>query len=76
MEAGLSAAGELVEAGGTVAVMVEGGGMEFLILGPLEVRNGEATVRLGAAKQRALRGVLRLDATRRCPRLVSATLVA
>jgi DNA-binding SARP family transcriptional activator len=36
--------------------------MEFLILGPLEVRNGEQTVRLGAAKQRALLGVLLLHA--------------
>ncbi len=36
--------------------------MEFLILGPLEVRNGEHTVRLGAAKQRALLGVLLLNA--------------
>jgi YVTN family beta-propeller protein len=34
--------------------------MEFLILGPLEVRDGEKTVRLGAAKQRALLGVLLL----------------
>ena len=36
--------------------------MEYLILGPLEVRNGEHTVRLGAAKQRALLGVLLLHA--------------
>jgi YVTN family beta-propeller protein len=36
--------------------------MEFLVLGPLEVRNGEHTVRLGAAKQRALLGVLLLHA--------------
>ena len=36
--------------------------MEFLILGPLEIRNGEQTVRLGAAKQRALLGVLLLHA--------------
>ena len=36
--------------------------MEFLVLGPLEVRNGERTVRLGAAKQRALLGVLLLHA--------------
>jgi YVTN family beta-propeller protein len=36
--------------------------MEFLILGPLEVRNGEHTVRLSAAKQRALLGVLLLHA--------------
>ena len=36
--------------------------MEFLVLGPLEVRNGEETVRLGAAKQRALLGVLLLHA--------------
>jgi DNA-binding SARP family transcriptional activator/DNA-binding beta-propeller fold protein YncE len=36
--------------------------MEFLILGPLEVRDGEQTVRLGAAKQRALLGVLLLHA--------------
>ena len=36
--------------------------MQFLILGPLEVRNGEQTVRLGAAKQRALLGVLLLHA--------------
>lgn len=32
--------------------------MEFLILGPLEVRKGADVVRLGAAKQRALLGVL------------------
>ena len=36
--------------------------MEFLILGPLEVRDGEKTIRLGAAKQRALLGVLLLHA--------------
>ncbi|MGH3077087.1 MAG: BTAD domain-containing putative transcriptional regulator, partial [Gaiellaceae bacterium] len=36
--------------------------MEYLVLGPLEVRNGEQTVRLGAAKQRALLGVLLLHA--------------
>jgi DNA-binding SARP family transcriptional activator/DNA-binding beta-propeller fold protein YncE len=36
--------------------------MEFLILGPLEVRNGGKTLRLGAAKQRALLGVLLLHA--------------
>jgi YVTN family beta-propeller protein len=36
--------------------------MEFLILGPLEVRNGEHTIRLSAAKQRALLGVLLLHA--------------
>ena len=36
--------------------------MEFLILGPLEVHDGEKTVRLGAAKQRALLGVLLLHA--------------
>jgi YVTN family beta-propeller protein len=36
--------------------------MEFLILGPLEVRNGEHSVRLTAAKQRALLGVLLLHA--------------
>jgi YVTN family beta-propeller protein len=36
--------------------------MKFLILGPLEVRNGERTVRVGAAKQRALLGVLLLHA--------------
>jgi YVTN family beta-propeller protein len=36
--------------------------MEFLILGPLEVRNGGHTFRLSAAKQRALLGVLLLHA--------------
>ena len=36
--------------------------MEFLVLGPLEVHDGENTVRLGAAKQRALLGVLLLHA--------------
>ena len=36
--------------------------MEFRILGPLEVREGQHTVRLGAAKQRALLGVLLLHA--------------
>jgi YVTN family beta-propeller protein len=36
--------------------------MEFLILGPLEVRDGGDTVRLGAAKQRALLAVLLLHA--------------
>jgi YVTN family beta-propeller protein len=36
--------------------------MEFLILGPLEVRDGQRTVHLGAAKQRALLGVLLLNA--------------
>ena len=38
--------------------------MEFLILGPLEVRNGEDTVRLSAAKQRAVLGVLLLHANK------------
>jgi DNA-binding SARP family transcriptional activator/DNA-binding beta-propeller fold protein YncE len=36
--------------------------MKFLILGPLEVRNGVDAVRLGAAKQRALLAVLLLHA--------------
>jgi YVTN family beta-propeller protein len=36
--------------------------MEFLILGPLEVRDGDQAVRLGAAKQRLLLGVLLLRA--------------
>jgi DNA-binding SARP family transcriptional activator len=36
--------------------------VEFLILGPLEVREGENVVRLGAPKQRALLGVLLLNA--------------
>ena len=36
--------------------------MEFRILGPLEVLDGQQTVRLGAAKQRALLGVLLLHA--------------
>ncbi len=36
--------------------------MEFRILGPLEVVDGQQTVRLGAAKQRALLGVLLLHA--------------
>ena len=36
--------------------------MEFAILGPLEVRQGQQTMRLGAPKQRALLGVLLLHA--------------
>jgi YVTN family beta-propeller protein len=36
--------------------------LEFLILGPLEVRDGERAVRLGSAKQRTLLGVLLLHA--------------
>jgi YVTN family beta-propeller protein len=36
--------------------------LEFLILGPLEVRGPQRTVRLGSAKQRALLGVLLLHA--------------
>jgi YVTN family beta-propeller protein len=36
--------------------------LEFRILGPLEVRDGQRTVELGAAKQRALLGVLLLHA--------------
>ena len=36
--------------------------MEFLILGPLEVRDGTGAVELGAAKQRALLAVLALHA--------------
>jgi YVTN family beta-propeller protein len=36
--------------------------VEFLILGPLEVRDGRQIVRLGSAKQRALLGVLLLHA--------------
>ena len=35
--------------------------MEFLILGPLEVREGGNVIRLGAPKQRALLGVLLLN---------------
>jgi len=35
--------------------------VEFLILGPLEVREGENVIRLGAPKQRALLGVLLLN---------------
>lgn len=34
--------------------------LEFLILGPLEVRRGSATLQMGSAKQRALLGVLLL----------------
>jgi YVTN family beta-propeller protein len=34
--------------------------LEFLILGPLEVRRGSTTLQLGSAKQRALLGVLLL----------------
>jgi YVTN family beta-propeller protein len=41
---------------------VEENELRFRILGPLEVRNREETVRLGAAKQRALLGVLLLHA--------------
>ena len=41
---------------------MEEDGLRFWILGPLEVRNGEERVRLGAAKQRALLGVLLLHA--------------
>ena len=36
--------------------------MEFLILGPIEVRDGTGPVELGAAKERALLGVLALNA--------------
>jgi YVTN family beta-propeller protein len=36
--------------------------LQFLILGPLEVREGQRLVRLGSAKQRALLGVLLLHA--------------
>jgi YVTN family beta-propeller protein len=43
-------------------VVADDGSLTFLILGPLEVRNGERTVRLGAAKQRVLLGVLLLNA--------------
>ena len=38
--------------------------MDFLLLGPIEVRDGDATVELGAAKQRALLALLLLDAGR------------
>jgi YVTN family beta-propeller protein len=43
-------------------VVVEGRVTEFLILGPLEVCRGDEVVQLGAAKQRALLGVLLLHA--------------
>ena len=48
--------------------------MEFLILGPLEVRDGTGAVELGAAKQRALLAVLALHANElvSTPRLVEA----
>jgi YVTN family beta-propeller protein len=48
--------------------------MEFLILGPLEVRDGRGPVELGAAKERALLGVLALNANElvSTPRLVEA----
>src|SRR5690349_17920604 len=38
--------------------------MEFRILGPLEVLDGERALALGGAKQRALLGVLLLNANR------------
>jgi DNA-binding SARP family transcriptional activator len=38
--------------------------MEFLLLGPLEARNGDAAVELGGAQQRALLALLLLDAGR------------
>ena len=41
--------------------------MEFRILGPLEIRDGQRTVELGAAKQRALLGVLLLHANELVP---------
>ena len=62
MEASWSTDGEPLGSGGTVALVVEEGGLRFRILGPLEVRKDEQTVRLGAAKQRALLGVLLLHA--------------
>ena len=41
--------------------------MEFRILGPLEIRDGQRMVELGAAKQRALLGVLLLHANELVP---------
>src|SRR5262245_15571386 len=38
--------------------------MEFLLLGPLEVRDGDRVAELGGAKQRALLALLLLDAGR------------
>jgi DNA-binding SARP family transcriptional activator/pimeloyl-ACP methyl ester carboxylesterase len=38
--------------------------MEFLLLGPLEARNGDSAVELGGAQQRALLALLLLDAGR------------
>ena len=38
--------------------------MDLLLLGPIEVHDGDATVELGAAKQRALLALLLLDAGR------------
>ena len=35
--------------------------MEFLLLGPLEVRDGESAAKVGGAKQRALLALLLLD---------------
>jgi DNA-binding SARP family transcriptional activator len=47
-----------------VSVRAESAGMEFRILGPLEVREGGAQFALGGAKQRALLAVLLLRANR------------
>lgn len=43
-------------------MVADGDALTFLILGPLEVRHGAKAVRLGAAKQRTLLGVLLLHA--------------
>jgi DNA-binding SARP family transcriptional activator len=42
--------------------------MEFLLLGPLEVRDGDRVVALGGVKQRALLALLLLNANRVVPR--------
>ena len=44
-----------------------GSGMEFRILGPLEVRHGERVVPLGGARRRAVLGLLLLEANRVVP---------
>lgn len=50
--------------GGLSAVSFARGGMEFRILGPLEVADGERLRPLGGAKQRALLAILALNANR------------
>src|SRR3954471_18608005 len=58
----LTPSARALETGGTGGSLRRRRGMEFQVLGPLEVRRGAQPVALGAAKQRALLAILLVHA--------------